>query len=169
VLPILDEIWEFGRKHFGATAGARHGKLTQHEGLLKMFRSAAPSTARYADRPGDYAKLGIQPERIESFEDGMRTQGGPGGYEWWYFDSHLSDGSSLVIIFFTKEIINPGGKLAPLVTVSLDRPGQPTLFLEQRAPPIHSRRAGTNAMSGSATTPFVAICMSTRSISHMAT
>lgn len=99
-----------------------------------MFRSAAPSTARYADRPGDYAKLGIQPERIESFEDGMRTQGGPGGYEWWYFDSHLSDGSSLVIIFFTKEIINPGGKLAPLVTVSLDRPGQPTLFLEQRAP-----------------------------------
>src|SRR6202790_4999959 len=93
---------------------------------------ARPSSARFADKPEDFAKLGIQPGRIEAFEDGMRTEGGPGGYEWWNFDSHLSDGSSLVIVFFTKEMMNPGGKLAPLVTLSLDRSGQPTLFLEAR-------------------------------------
>ena len=66
------------------------------------------SSARFADTPEDFARLGIQPGRIEGFEDGMRTQGGPGGYEWWYFDSHLRDGSSLVIVFYTKPQLNPG-------------------------------------------------------------
>ncbi|MDX6498850.1 MAG: hypothetical protein QOG23_2110 [Blastocatellia bacterium] len=47
-----------------------------------MFRSHRQSSARFADKPEDFAKLGIQPGRIEAFEDGMRTQGGPGGYEW---------------------------------------------------------------------------------------
>jgi len=59
-----------------------------------MFTSHHLSSARFADKPEDFAKLGIQPGRIEAFEDGMRTEGGPGGYEWWYFDSHLHDGSS---------------------------------------------------------------------------
>ncbi len=40
---------------------------------------ARPSSARFADKPEDFAKLGIQPGRIEAFEDGMRTEGGPGG------------------------------------------------------------------------------------------
>ncbi|MDB5447090.1 MAG: carotenoid 1,2-hydratase [Phenylobacterium sp.] len=93
------------------------------------------SSARFADRPEDFAKLGIKPGEIEPFEDGMRTEGGPGGYEWWYFDSHLSDGSSLVIVFFTKGMMNPAGKLAPFVTVELDRPGRPTLHFEARVPP----------------------------------
>jgi hypothetical protein len=60
---------------------------------------ARPSSARFADKPEDFAKLGILPGRVETFEDGMRTEGGPGGYEWWYFDSHLHDGSSLLIFF----------------------------------------------------------------------
>jgi hypothetical protein len=67
-----------------------------------MFTSHHLSSARFADKPEDSAKLGIQPGRIEAFEDGMRTEGGPGGYEWWHFDSHLHDGSSLVIVFYTK-------------------------------------------------------------------
>ena len=100
-----------------------------------MFRSRRPSSARFADRPEDFAKLGIQPGRIEAFEDGMRTEGGPGGYEWWYFDSHLSDGSSLVIVFFTKEMMNPDGKLAPIASFELNRPGQPPLRLEAHASP----------------------------------
>jgi hypothetical protein len=37
-----------------------------------MFRSHCPSSARFADKPEDFAKLGIQPGRIEGF-DGMRT------------------------------------------------------------------------------------------------
>jgi hypothetical protein len=79
-----------------------------------------PSRARFADAPEDFAKLGIRPGHVESFEDGMRTDGGPGSYEWWYFDSVLGDGSSLVIIFFTKAMLNPGGRLAPYATLELN-------------------------------------------------
>jgi hypothetical protein len=100
-----------------------------------MFGSRRPSSARFADRPDDFAKLGIRPGDVEAFEDGMRTQGGPGGYEWWYFDSHLGDGSSLVIVFFTKGLLNPGGKLAPFVTVDIGRPGRPSLHVEARVSP----------------------------------
>jgi hypothetical protein len=96
---------------------------------------ARPSSARFADKPEDFAKLGIQPGHIKAFEDGMRTEGGPGGYEWWYFDSHLSDGSSLVIVFYTKDIMNPDGALAPFASLQLDRPGQPQLLLEAHVSP----------------------------------
>ena len=93
-------------------------------------RHARPALARFADRPEDFAKLGLQPRHIKAFEDGMRTEGGPGGYEWWYFDSHFSDGSSMVIVFFTKQMMDPGGQLAPIASFELNRPGQPSLHLE---------------------------------------
>jgi hypothetical protein len=38
----------------------------------------------------------------EKWEDGIRTSGEKGTYEWWYFDAHLDDGSTVVIVFFTK-------------------------------------------------------------------
>jgi len=100
-----------------------------------MFRSHHLSSARFADKPEDFAKLGIQPGRIEAFEDGMRTEGGPGGYEWWYFDSHLHDGSSLVIVFYTKPQLNPDGELAPFGSLELDRPEQPPIRVEAHVSP----------------------------------
>jgi hypothetical protein len=92
-------------------------------------------SARFADEPEDFARLGIEPAHIEMFEDGMRTRGGPGGYEWWYFDSHLSDGSSLVIVFYTKPQLNPGGELAPFASLELTRPGQPPITVEAHVSP----------------------------------
>jgi hypothetical protein len=53
----------------------------------------------------------------------MPHRGGPGCYEWWYFDAHLEDGSSLVIVFYTKNPLAPEHPLEPFVTVQLDRPG----------------------------------------------
>ncbi|MDB4873825.1 MAG: hypothetical protein JWM41_271 [Gemmatimonadetes bacterium] len=100
-----------------------------------MLTSHHLSTARFADTPEDFAKLGIQPRRIQAFEDGMRTDGGPGGYEWWYFDSHLSDGSSLVIVFYTKAQLSPDGALAPFASLELTRPGQPPISLEAHVAP----------------------------------
>jgi hypothetical protein len=100
-----------------------------------MFTSHHLSSARFADKPEDFAKLGIQRGRIEAFEDGMRTEGGPGGYEWWYFDSHLHDGSSLVIVFYTKPQLNPDGELAPFATLELDRPGQPPIRVDAHVSP----------------------------------
>jgi len=91
--------------------------------------------ARVADRDEDYARLGLTRGRIEPWEDGMRTSGGRGSYEWWYFDAHLDDGSSLVITFCTKWVFRPAGPLAPLVTVDLNTPGQPAKHLVIRGRP----------------------------------
>jgi hypothetical protein len=80
-------------------------------------------TARSARRPQDYTALGIAPQPIAQREDGMRTTGEKDTYEWWYFDSHLDDGSSLVVVFYTKPFIEGISKgLAPFVSVELDRP-----------------------------------------------
>jgi len=79
--------------------------------------------ARTADRPEDYKKLGLDPKNIAPWEDGMRTDGNKGSYEWWYFDSHLSDSSSVVIIFYTKSFMRPGGPLRPFATLEITRPG----------------------------------------------
>jgi len=77
---------------------------------------------RLADAPDDFARLGIDPDAIEPWEDGLRTDTGPGHYEWWYFDAHLDDGSSLVIMFYTKNPLTPDRPLEPYVTVQLERP-----------------------------------------------
>jgi hypothetical protein len=80
-------------------------------------------TARNARRPQGYTALGIAPQPIARREDGMRTTGEKDTYEWWYFDTHLDDGSSLVVVFYTKPFIEGVGKgLAPYVSVELDRP-----------------------------------------------
>jgi hypothetical protein len=100
-----------------------------------LVTSHRPWGARFADEPEDFAKLDIEPGHIEAFEDGMRTRGGPGGYEWWYFDSHLQDGSSLVIVFYTKPHFNPNGPLAPFASFELTPPGKPPLRIEAHVPP----------------------------------
>src|ERR1700729_2400812 len=65
--------------------------------------------ARIADREDDYVRLRLKPGQIEAWEDGMRTSGDRGSYEWWYFDAHLEDGSSMVITFYTKPMLSPKG------------------------------------------------------------
>jgi len=95
----------------------------------------AQKLARIADREEDYARLGLKPGQVEPWEDGMRTSGGPGSYEWWYFDAHLDDGTSLVIVFYTKWMLNPKGPEAPLITVDLNRPGRPERHLMVHAKP----------------------------------
>lgn len=63
--------------------------------------------ARVANEDEDYARLGLKRGVIEPWEDGMRTSGGRGSFEWWYFDSHLDDGTSLVITFANQVHVPP--------------------------------------------------------------
>ncbi len=68
----------------------------------------------------DFEKFKLKSGNIpEKWEDGIRTTGGKGTYEWWYFDAHLEDGSTAVIIFYTKHITKVKKRLSPLVTVSI--------------------------------------------------
>jgi len=56
------------------------------------------------------------------WEDGLRADTGPGHFEWWYFDAHLQDGSTAVIVFMTKSLINRRSPLTPGVQPISFRP-----------------------------------------------
>ena len=74
---------------------------------------------RLADRSADYRKLGIAPVEVAEFEDGQRIGTESGRYEWWYFDAHLNDGATVVVVFYTKPNVSPNGPLAPRVTINI--------------------------------------------------
>lgn len=71
---------------------------------------------RLADRPADYDRLGISPVDVAQLEDGQRIGTERGRYEWWYFDAHLDDGATVVVVFFTKPNVSPNSPLAPRVS-----------------------------------------------------
>jgi hypothetical protein len=77
---------------------------------------------RLAGQPADYQKLGIDPVKVAQFEDGQRMGTEKGRYEWWYFDAHLDDGATIVVVFYTKPNVSPNGPLAPRITINLTLP-----------------------------------------------
>jgi hypothetical protein len=83
---------------------------------------STPHTASIANTDQDYRRIGISRDEIVPKEDGARTDGRRGTYEWWYFDAHLDDGAKLVIIFMTKDLSTPGKPLSPMIRLNLDLP-----------------------------------------------
>jgi hypothetical protein len=76
-----------------------------------------------ANSPADYERLRLSPTSIAAWEDGARTDGSAGTYEWWYFDAHLADGAKLVVSFMDKgDIADPKGPLSPVLRLNLDLP-----------------------------------------------
>ncbi|MFJ6571136.1 hydroxyneurosporene dehydrogenase [Streptomyces sp. NPDC091292] len=116
--------------------------------------STAP--ARLGSTTEDYARFGIEPRTIKPHEDGLRTDGGPGSYEWWYFDAHLDDGAKLVVVFFTKEFTVIDRPLTPVVRIDLTLPdGTALTKLVELAPATFSAatdtcdvRIGDNVFTG---------------------
>src|SRR5882672_6395758 len=83
--------------------------------------------SRLGSTAEDYARIGISPDQVAPWEDGARTDGGPGTYEWWYFDAHLDDGAKLVVVFFTKQFTVIDRPLTPVVRIDLTLPDGTTL------------------------------------------
>ncbi|MFT3905600.1 MAG: hypothetical protein QM718_04775 [Steroidobacteraceae bacterium] len=78
--------------------------------------------ARLAARDSDYQALGLDRDTIAPWEDGQRIGVEPGAWEWWYFDSQLDDGATLVVGFYTKPPDRPQAPLTPVLTLNLTLP-----------------------------------------------
>ncbi len=61
-------------------------------------------------------------DAVAIWEDGLRADTGRGSFEWWYFDAHLEDGSTAVIVFSTKPLLERNGPLKPNVSLTITRP-----------------------------------------------
>lgn len=73
-----------------------------------------------ARSPHHYNTLDLKKGVPELREDGMRTDGGKGSYEWWYFDAHLEDQSKIVIVFYTKAMTDVNKPLNAYATLNID-------------------------------------------------
>ena len=70
----------------------------------------------------DYKKFNLKQGNIpEEWEDGIKTYGVKGTYEWWYFDAHLDDGTTIVIVFYTKPFTEIKKGLIPFISINIDR------------------------------------------------
>src|SRR6202453_905091 len=106
--------------------------------FLQDRRLAMTTTTPLAGRAAsdaDYERLGLSRDTIAPWEDGARTDGGRGSFEWWYFDAHLDDGTALVVVFQTKDFTDPQKPLTPLVRINLDLPDGRSLQKSQRFAP----------------------------------
>jgi hypothetical protein len=67
-------------------------------------------------------------KNVELWEDGFRTHPDRKEFEWWYFDAHLNDGSTIVVVFLTKGLLNPNAPFEPQVTLTITTPDGRKIF-----------------------------------------
>lgn len=70
----------------------------------------------------EHLKMDGLTTEVMPWEDGRRISTDRGTFEWWYFDAHLDDGSTAVIVFATKPITNPRVSLLPNLSITITRP-----------------------------------------------
>ena len=76
-------------------------------------------------------EMGLTNE-VAVFEDGLRTGSQSGNYEWWYTDCKFPDGSSLVVIFFSKPITSMANKFQPYVSFDFLSPTHKHIHTEYK-------------------------------------
>lgn len=74
------------------------------------------------DSLSKYEKLGIKEKSTQIWEDGIRTDGKAGTYEWWYTDMELNDGITIVVVFYTKDHFDLKGPPRPTAELTLTYP-----------------------------------------------
>jgi hypothetical protein len=90
--------------------------------LLSCATLRAPTGgpgACLASGDADYLALGLSRGKTAIWEDGMRTDGGPGSYEWWYTDARFEDGTVIVTVFYTKDHFDVPGPAAPTAEIDI--------------------------------------------------
>ncbi len=69
-----------------------------------------------------YKNLGLKKNEIALWEDGIRTTGKKGTYEWWYTDAEFDDGTTIVVVFFTKYGFDIQGPPHPTASIDITNP-----------------------------------------------
>lgn len=78
----------------------------------------------------DYDEIGIEEDRVEAWEDGMRTNGMENTFEWWYTDAEFEDGTTIVSVFYTKNGFDVVGPAHPKATLEITYPDGEKDFYE---------------------------------------
>jgi len=89
---------------------------------LLISCSSSPAEPVVLGKADKYFKKEGLKKTIEQWEDGIRAPLGPGTFEWWYFDAHLDDGSIVVIVFFTKSMVDINSDTKPYVSCRITAP-----------------------------------------------
>ncbi len=110
-------------------------KTTEAVVLKRIQKSIHPDDVQH------YQAMGLEKGVVHPWEDGMRTDGSKGTYEWWYYDSHFPDGTILVIIFYSKSPIAVNGPICPQATMELTLPDGTKLHDQVNAAIQESRYA----------------------------
>jgi len=97
----------------------------------------------FGNTPEFLAREGLT-ENIRLWEDGLRAETGPGSFEWWYFDAHFDDGSTAVIVFTTKPLLERNGPLKPGVMLTIISPTGERLAAYPSYPADQFSAASTN-------------------------
>lgn len=66
--------------------------------------------------------------KAQIWEDGLRTDPAKKSFEWWYLDSNFSDGTTIVITFYTKSPSKPAGPLTPQVEITVNKKNGEKLY-----------------------------------------
>lgn len=91
--------------------------------LPGLLEAQSPPVDRSAFISEDFQRFGLKPGNVpEKWEDGARTDGSPGTYEWWYFDALLQDGSAVGCIFYTKDFFLENRPKTPTIALNIVRP-----------------------------------------------
>ena len=89
--------------------------------------------ARVMDKPEDYERLGVNPSKVEAWEDGLRDTAGPMHGEIWYMDCSFDDGSTLVVGFRPKSTDwLPQPTYNPNVAINYNEAGSEIPFCDYR-------------------------------------
>lgn len=104
-------------------------------GLISSCSSTPKDDGNYgkaylANTLKEYAELGLSENTTEIWEDGMRTDGKEGSYEWWYVDAEFPDGTSIVTVFYTKDGFDVPGPSHPTVNIDITFPDGTKVFRE---------------------------------------
>jgi len=100
------------------TASDLNNSIREHQ----VNQNERKKLAYIASSDEAYSRLNIKRDKVEAWEDAMRTSGESGSYEWWYSDFIFSDGTTVAIAFYSKLLFDTYGAALPLVTINIIYP-----------------------------------------------